>query len=61
MGKVRSFEDLDVWQMGKALVLNVYKLTDSFPREETYGMISQIRRATLSVPANIAEGFGRYH
>jgi len=61
MGKVRSFEVLDVWQMGKDLVLSVYELTNSFPKEETYGMISQIRRAALSVPANIAEGFGRYH
>lgn len=53
----RCFEDLIVWQKAHALVLNIYQLSRSFPREETYGLTSQLRRAAVSVPANIAEGF----
>jgi four helix bundle protein len=55
----RSFEDLIVWQKAHAFVLNVYKLTGAFPREEVYGLSAQLRRAAVSVPANIAEGFKR--
>ena len=55
----RSFEDLVVWQKAHAFVLNVYKITRQFPREETYGLTAQLRRAAVSVPANIAEGFKR--
>lgn len=55
----RSFEDLIVWQKAHAFVLNVYKTTRQFPREETYGLTAQLRRAAVSVPANIAEGFKR--
>ncbi len=58
---IRSFEDLEVWQMGKEIVKEVYKLTKDFPKEETFGLVTQIKRAALSIPANIAEGFGRYH
>lgn len=61
MGKIKTFEDLDVWKMGKALTLEIYELTSSFLKEEIYGIISQLKRAALSVAANIAEGFGRYH
>ena len=61
MGKIKSFEDLDVWRMGKDLVLEGYRLTSHFPKEEVYSMTSQLRRAALSIPANIAEGFGRFH
>ena|SRR5688572_9540005 len=53
----RSFEDLIVWQKAHALVLAIYRVTKSFPREETYGLTQQLRRAAVSVPANIAEGF----
>jgi len=53
----RSFEDLIVWQKAHAFVLNVYKLSRQFPREETYGLTAQLRRAAVSIPANIAEGF----
>ena len=55
----QRFEDLVVWQKSHQLALKVYRLTRSFPKEETYGLISQMRRAAVSVPANIAEGFKR--
>lgn len=53
----RSFEDLIVWQKAHAWVLAVYRLTDKFPPKEVYGLSQQLRRAAVSVPANIAEGF----
>jgi four helix bundle protein len=56
-----SFEDLEVWQMGKNIVIETYQISTHFPKEESFILASQIRRAALSVPANIAEGFGRYH
>jgi four helix bundle protein len=55
----RSFEDLIVWQKAHAFELNIYKLSQSFPREETFGLKAQLRRAAVSVPANLAEGFKR--
>jgi four helix bundle protein len=57
--KINSFTELTVWQRAHDLVLLVYKLTASFPRSELLGMVSQLRRASASVPANIAGGFGR--
>lgn len=53
----RSFKDLVVWQKAHQLVLEVYRFTQSFPSEERFGLTSQLRRAAVSVPANIAEGF----
>ncbi|MDQ3331145.1 MAG: four helix bundle protein, partial [Planctomycetota bacterium] len=53
----RRFEDLIVWQKAHALVLTIYRTTESFPRTETYGLTSQLRRSAVSIPANIAEGF----
>jgi four helix bundle protein len=53
----KCFEDLVVWQKAHRFVLAVYKLTASFPKHETYGLSSQMRRAAVSIPANIAEGF----
>ena len=53
----RTFQDLTVWQRAHALVLEVYRLTEAFPRHELFGLTSQLRRAAVSVPANIAEGF----
>jgi len=61
MAKIKDFTDLEVWQKGKDLTIAIYKLTGTFPKEEIYGITSQIKRAALSVPANIAEGFGRFH
>ena len=53
---IRSHRDLIVWQKAMDLVVSVYRATDSFPKAETYGLTSQIRRAVTSIPANIAEG-----
>src|SRR5438128_12320926 len=54
-----SYRDLRVWQQGMALVLAIYKHTRAFPKEELYGLTSQMRRAAVSIPSNIAEGKGR--
>ncbi len=55
----KTFQELLVWRKAHALVLAVYKLTSAFPKPETYGLSLQLRRAVVSVPANIAEGFRR--
>jgi len=57
--RIRSYRDLRVWQEGMRLAENCYGLTKAFPKAELFGMTSQIRRAASSVPANIAEGYGR--
>jgi four helix bundle protein len=57
----KSFEEMPVWQKAMDLAVRVYKLTDNLPKKEDYGLTSQIRRSALSVPGNIAEGFGREH
>lgn len=54
-----SFEKLDVWNKAKNFTINVYKITKAFPDEEKYGMVSQIRRASVSIASNIAEGSSR--
>ena len=59
--KIRNFTDLVAWQEAHKLVLEIYKATAQFPREERYGLIDQLRRAALSITANIAEGFSRFH
>ena len=56
---VRSYRDLRAWAEGMDLAVACYELVKSFPREETYGISSQIRRASASIPANVAEGRGR--
>jgi len=56
----RTFQDLLVWQQAHRFVLEVYALTAAFPKQETYGLSLQIRRAAVSIPANIAEGFRRH-
>jgi len=57
--KIRGFKDLIVWQRSMALAARSYKITKSFSREEIYSLTSQIRRAAISIPSNIAEGHGR--
>ncbi len=59
MGEIRSYRDLKVWQEAMTLAEDSYRFSAEFPREEMYGLISQIRRAVVSIPANIAEGYGR--
>ena len=56
---VKSYRDLEVWQKGMGLARQVYDATKTWPREEMYGLTSQVRRAAVSVPSNIAEGQGR--
>ena len=58
-GEIHSYRDLRVWQEGMALAEACYRLTRSYPTTEAYSMTSQIRRAATSIPANIAEGYGR--
>ena len=57
---IRTFKDLDVWQQGHALVLEVYRRTQAFPNHELFALTSQMRRAAVSVTSNIAEEFGRH-
>lgn len=59
MGNIKSYKDLIVWQKSIDLVKEIFKLTKLFPKEETYGMVSQMRKAAVSIPSNIAEGSGR--
>ena len=61
LSEIRDFQDLEVWQLGKRLAVMAYEATRALPASEMYGLTSQIRRAAVSVPANVAEGFGRYH
>ncbi len=57
--KTKTFEELVVWQKSHQFVLEVYKITQSFPQQELFGLVSQLRRSAISVPANISEGFKR--
>ena len=57
--QIKTYRDLLVWQKAMALVTEVYKTTKSFPKDETYGIVSQMRRCAVSIPSNIAEGYGR--
>ncbi|HPA25526.1 MAG TPA: four helix bundle protein [bacterium] len=59
--QIRNFYDLEAWKVSHDFVLEIYKITKNFPKDELYGVVSQLRRAASSVTANIAEGFSRYH
>jgi len=56
---IKTFRDLLIWKKGMQLVKSIYKLTRSFPKSENYNLSSQMKRAAISIPSNIAEGFGR--
>ena len=59
MGEIKSHKDLLIWKKGIKIVILVYQLVKSFPKEELYALTSQLKRASVSIPSNIAEGFGR--
>ncbi|MBU2044885.1 MAG: four helix bundle protein [Candidatus Omnitrophica bacterium] len=61
MEKIRNFRDLKIWQVGIEIVEDVYRLTKLFPRNEEFGLVTQMQRSSVSIPSNIAEGFGRRH
>ncbi|HAH49778.1 MAG TPA: four helix bundle protein [Balneola sp.] len=56
---MKTFRDLKIWQQSMELVTEIYRATSSFPEEEKYGLTSQLRRSSVSIPSNISEGFGR--
>lgn len=56
---IKSYKDLTVWQKSMDLVESIYRITEEFPTNENFGLISQMRRAVVSIPSNIAEGYGR--
>lgn len=58
---MKTYRELIVWQKSMSLILSIYHETRSFPKEEVYGLTSQIRRSAVSIPSNIAEGYGRNH
>ena len=59
MSSISSYKDLLIWKKGMVIVVKVYQLTKAFPSEELYALTSQIKRASVSIPSNIAEGYGR--
>ena len=59
--RIKNFRDLDVWKLGKEIALIIYEITKNFPDTELYGLVTQMRRAAVSIPSNISEGFNRYH
>ena len=59
MSKIKSFQDLNIWQEAHHLALEIYEITKNFPKEEIYGLVPQMRRAVISIPSNIAEGMGK--
>jgi len=59
--RTESFKDLIVWQKSYKLVLEIYKITTNFPKDEVYGLSQQMRRSAVSIPSNISEGYGRQY
>ncbi len=61
VNKIKSIQDLEIYNLANKLTIDVYKITSIFPKEERFGIVDQLRRASSSIGANIAESFGRYH
>ena len=61
MEKIKNFRDLNIWKLGIEVVEDIYRVTKDFPRDELYGLVSQMRRSSVSIPSNISEGFTRKH
>ncbi|MDZ4808075.1 MAG: four helix bundle protein [Bacteroidota bacterium] len=61
MSEYKTYKDLDVWLRSRALVKDIYLSTQNFPKDELYGLVSQMRRCAVSIPSNIAEGYGRQY
>jgi len=59
--KIKSYKDLNIWKRSIGVVEDIYKITKNFPKEEIYGLTSQLRSSAVSIPSNIAEGFARFH
>lgn len=59
--EIRNFRDLKLWRHGMSLAVDIYKVSKNFPIEERYGLTSQVRRAAISIPSNIAEGYNRWY
>ncbi|WCJ60898.1 four helix bundle protein [Fontisphaera persica] len=59
--QINDYRDLEVWQLGRRLARKLYQLTAKFPDEEKFGLVSQLRRAGVSIPSNVAEGWGRHY
>jgi four helix bundle protein len=59
--KIKTYRDLNIWNAGIELVKDIYRLTEKFPKQEMYGIVSQMRRSAISIPSNVVEGFKRFH
>ena len=59
--KIRNFRDLDIWKKGIEIVKDTYRIAGGFPKQEFYGLVSQMQKSAVSIPSNIAEGFNRFH
>ncbi len=59
MGQIQSYRDLQIWQKGMSLVTSIYRITEKYPKSEQFTLVSQTRRSAISIPSNIAEGYGR--
>jgi four helix bundle protein len=59
--KIKNYQELNIWKRSVEIAIEIYNISKNFPKEELYGLTSQIRRASVSISSNIAEGFNRYH
>jgi four helix bundle protein len=59
--KIKNYQELNIWKRSVEMAIEIYNTSKNFPKEDLYGLTSQMRRASVSIPSNIAEGFNRYH